>query len=116
MTGTKTRRHRLAAALVVGVVGFGLAGPVGLATAGASERSPATGGASAAVVGHKAVVTYEPTDEVIANPERGFYHFPLECDKADFDAATLRQYREAEQITQVMCVFYLSEFKTGPIS
>jgi hypothetical protein len=108
MTGTRTRRQRLAGALVVGIVGLaGLAGP---ATAGASERSPVS------AAGHKAVVTYEPTDEVIANPERGFYHFPLECDKADFDAATLRQYREAEQITQVMCVFYLSEFKTGPIS
>jgi uncharacterized protein DUF4832/uncharacterized protein DUF4874 len=108
MTGTRTRRRRLAGALVVGIVGLtGLAGP---ATAGASERSPV------AAAGHKAVVTYEPTDEVIANPERGFYHFPLECDKADFDAATLRQYRDAEQITQVMCVFYLSEFKTGPIS
>ncbi|GAB3423077.1 DUF4832 domain-containing protein [Flindersiella endophytica] len=104
MSGASTRR--LGAALVVGILGLaGLTGPA----AGASQPAPAA-------AGHKAVVTYEPTDEVIANPERGFYHFPLECDKADFDAATLRQYRETEQITQVMCVFYLSEFKTGPIS
>lgn len=108
MIGTSTRRRRLTGALVAGIVGLaGLAGP-----AAASQPSPTAAGS----VGHKSVVTYEPTDEVIANPERGFYHFPLECDKADFDAATLRQYRDAEQITQVMCVFYLSEFKTGPIS
>src|SRR6187551_265649 len=58
-----------------------------------------TGGASGPV--------YQPSTEVIANPERGLYHHTQDCDKADFSADVLRQYRTSQGITLVMCVFYL---------
>ncbi len=60
--------------------------------------------------------TYEPSSATIANPERGLYHHTQDCDKADFSADTLRQYRESQSITLVMCVFYLAEFKSAPIA
>jgi hypothetical protein len=60
-------------------------------------------------------VTYPPTSAAIANPERGFYHHTGDCDKNDFDAATLRGYRESQNISLVMCIFYLEQFKTSPI-
>ncbi|SEF73431.1 protein of unknown function [Nonomuraea solani] len=61
-------------------------------------------------------VTYAPTTENFANPERGLYHHTGDCDKNDFDLATLRGYRDSQGISLVMCVFYLAEFKTSPIS
>ena len=66
-----------------------------------------------------ATVPYEPSDAVIANPERGLYHHSGDCDKESgrFTAARLARYRtEDEKITLVMCIFYLNEFKATPIS
>ncbi len=59
---------------------------------------------------------YTASSATIANPERGFYHYTSDCDKSDFVASTLRAYRTNEKITQVMCIFYLSEFRDSPIS
>jgi uncharacterized protein DUF4832/uncharacterized protein DUF4874 len=59
---------------------------------------------------------YTASSATFANPERGFYHYPSDCDKTDFAASTLSAYRTNEKITQVFCVFYLSEFKNSPIS
>ncbi|HWO63175.1 MAG TPA: DUF4832 domain-containing protein [Umezawaea sp.] len=59
---------------------------------------------------------YQPSAEAIANPERGLYHHTQDCDKADFSADVLRQYRTSQGITLVMCVFYLAEFKASPIA
>jgi hypothetical protein len=61
-------------------------------------------------------VTYAQTSETFANPERGLYHHTGDCDKQDFDVAVLRNYRTQQGISLVMCVFYLAEFKTSPIS
>ncbi|MDR7277055.1 hypothetical protein J2S41_003833 [Catenuloplanes atrovinosus] len=60
-------------------------------------------------------VSYAPTDEIFANPERGLYRHAGECDSATFDEATLRSYRTGAKISLVMCVFYLRGFRTGPI-
>ncbi len=59
---------------------------------------------------------YSASTATLANPERGFYRYPQDCDKADFNVTTLKGYRETQKITQVMCIFYLAEFKNGPIS
>ncbi|MCS7480492.1 DUF4832 domain-containing protein [Umezawaea endophytica] len=59
---------------------------------------------------------YPPSTEVIANPERGLYHHTQDCDKADFSADALRQYRTSQGVTLVMCVFYLAEYKASPIA
>ncbi|WP_257457983.1 DUF4832 domain-containing protein [Archangium lipolyticum] len=59
---------------------------------------------------------YAASSATIANPERGFYHYTSDCDKTDFVASTLSGYRTNEKITQVFCIFYLSEFKNSPIS
>ncbi|WP_225414432.1 DUF4832 domain-containing protein [Stigmatella hybrida] len=59
---------------------------------------------------------YAASNETIANPERGFYRYTNDCGTTDFSAATLKGYRDTQKITQVICVFYLGEFKNGPIS
>jgi hypothetical protein len=61
-------------------------------------------------------VTYTPSSENFANPERGFYHHTGDCDKADFSQSTLETYRTSQGISLVMCVFYLAEYKNGPIA
>lgn len=61
-------------------------------------------------------VTYTPTAENVANPERGLYHHTGDCDKQVFDVAVLRDYRTRQGISLVMCVFYLAEFRNSPIS
>ena len=61
-------------------------------------------------------VTYTPSTDNFANPERGFYHHTGDCDKADFSQSTLQGYRTGQGISLVMCVFYLAEYKNGPIA
>lgn len=61
-------------------------------------------------------VSYTPSTENFANPERGFYHHTGDCDKADFSQSTLASYRTSQGISLVMCVFYLAEYKNGPIA
>ncbi|NJP90025.1 DUF4832 domain-containing protein [Nonomuraea sp. FMUSA5-5] len=61
-------------------------------------------------------VTYSPTTADFPNPERGLYHHTGDCDKNDFSLATLQSYRTGQNISLVMCVFYLAEFRTSPIS
>ncbi|WP_199439758.1 DUF4832 domain-containing protein [Umezawaea beigongshangensis] len=59
---------------------------------------------------------YQPSTANIANPERGLYRYSGDCDKSDFSVDVLRQYREAQGITLVMCVFYLAEYRNAPIA
>lgn len=61
-------------------------------------------------------ITYTPSTENFANPERGFYHHTGDCDKADFSQTTLQSYRTSQGISLVMCVFYLAEYKNGPVA
>ncbi|WP_329000418.1 DUF4832 domain-containing protein [Kribbella sp. NBC_00709] len=61
-------------------------------------------------------VTYTPSSDNFANPERGLYHHTGDCDKADFSQSTLESYRTSQGISLVMCVFYLAEYKNGPIA
>ncbi|MEU6716417.1 DUF4832 domain-containing protein [Nonomuraea sp. NPDC046802] len=60
-------------------------------------------------------VTYTPTTDTFANPDRGLYHHTGDCDKNDFNLATLRDYRANQNISLVMCVFYLAEYRTAPL-
>jgi hypothetical protein len=59
------------------------------------------------------LVRYAPTDEVIANPERGFYHYtethwsPDGSAYQPLDAGRLRTWRTTESVTLVYRVFYL---------
>lgn len=63
----------------------------------------------------QATETYEASNAVIANPERGFYHHTETHYRADssgyvpLNGATLRGYR-SEGITQILRVFYLEKF------
>ncbi|MEU8224127.1 DUF4832 domain-containing protein [Kribbella sp. NPDC048915] len=61
-------------------------------------------------------VTYPPSADNFANPERGLYHHTGDCDKTDFSLSTLQSYRANEGISLVMCVFYLAEYRNGPIA
>ena len=64
----------------------------------------------------KATVTYPPSTETFANPERGFYHHNGDCDSSTFDEATLRSFRTSQSISLVMCIFYLRQYRTTPIA
>jgi hypothetical protein len=65
--------------------------------------------------------TYTASDEVIANPERGFYHHTETHYRADnsgyvpLDLATLRNFRTQENITQILRVFYLEKFASQDV-
>ncbi|AQZ65564.1 unnamed protein product [[Actinomadura] parvosata subsp. kistnae] len=80
-----------------------------------THRNPATGFAQGGA-GGRGTVTYSPTTADFPNPERGLYHHTGDCDKNDFSLATLQSYRTGQNISLVMCVFYLAEFRTSPIS
>ncbi|GLR17587.1 DUF4832 domain-containing protein [Portibacter lacus] len=61
---------------------------------------------------------YASSDEVISNPERGFYKH-TEVHSANYqnlNVETLRSYREQDQITLILRVFYLEDFVGKPIS
>lgn len=65
--------------------------------------------------------TYTTSDDVIANPERGFYHHTETHYKADntgyvpLDVTTLRNFRTQENITQILRVFYLEKFASQDV-
>jgi hypothetical protein len=61
-------------------------------------------------------VTYRSSTASMPNPERGLYHHKGDCNRDAFSQATLTAYRTQEHISLVMCIFYLSEFKTSAIS
>lgn len=60
--------------------------------------------------------TYVGTDEIIANPDRGFYHHTETHARVDgtgyapLDPVKLQEWRQNEQITQILRVFYLERF------
>ncbi|PJJ73156.1 LPXTG-motif cell wall-anchored protein [Diaminobutyricimonas aerilata] len=91
----------LTAAAVAGLVALGAAAP--------AVAAPAT----------STTVTYEASDAIIANPQRGFYHHTETHYRADnsgyvpLDQATLEGFRE-EGITQILRVFYLEKFAATP--
>ncbi|WP_350275437.1 DUF4832 domain-containing protein [Kribbella sp. HUAS MG21] len=64
---------------------------------------------------------YTTSDEVIANPERGFYHHTETHYRADgkgyvpLNLTTLRNYRTQENITQILRVFYLEKFASQDV-
>jgi hypothetical protein len=90
-----------------------------LAVVGALGIVVAPQSASAATVGGESTVTYQASDETIANPQRGFYHHTETHYRADgsgytpLDAATLAGYRD-EGVTQILRVFYLEKFAASP--
>src|SRR3954469_22075643 len=65
--------------------------------------------------------TYTTSDEVIANPERRFYHHTETHYKADntgyvpLNVTTLRNFRTQEHITQILRVFYLEKFASQDV-
>jgi hypothetical protein len=91
--------------------------PVGIALAGlAALGAPTVAMAAPGDV----TVTYEASTEVIANPERGFYHHTETHYRSDgsgytpLDGAALEQFR-TEGITQILRVFYLEKFANTPV-
>ncbi|TWH71777.1 DUF4832 domain-containing protein [Modestobacter roseus] len=95
------------------------AAALALACLAGSTQVVLAGEAGAGTRTTASTVQYAPTDRVIANPSRGFYHHTETHYRADgsgytpLDAATLRGYR-AEGITQVLRVFYLEKYAADP--
>lgn len=63
-------------------------------------------------------VTYAPTTVNFANPERGFYHHTETHSDAyePLALADLQSYRQNEQISLILRLFYLDDFVETPIS
>jgi hypothetical protein len=98
----RSRRHLVAGLAIVGFAGV-LAGTTPVSAVAQKDGPPQT------------TRTYQASDAVIANPERGFYHHSETHYRADssgyvpLNAATLRGYR-SEGISQILRVFYLEKF------
>lgn len=66
-------------------------------------------------------VSYAPTDEVIANPERGLSHYTSTHFRGDargdapLDEERLRAWRTQERITLAWRVFYLDDYRSRPL-
>jgi hypothetical protein len=115
---------RLTLVLVAAMAGVlchaGVVGATTMSRSGAADRGavdPDQGVADPGAADQETVmVPYEGSSEVIANPERGFYDHDGDCDKEPFILETLREYREKDKVSLVLCIFYLAEFKASPIS
>jgi hypothetical protein len=91
-----------------------LAVPLVLALLAAGGMTVAVhAGAATTAAGPQTLVSYERSDEVLTNPERGFMRY-ANCAGAPLSAATLAGYR-AEGITQVFCMIYLKDFRSTAI-
>jgi hypothetical protein len=97
----------LAATLLALLAGIALAnGGNGLV-----KRAHAQGPAST-------TVTYPATNALFANPERGFYHHTETHSNAytPLNLLSLQNYRQNEDITLILRLFYLDDFVASPIS
>ena len=63
-------------------------------------------------------VIYPATDAIFANPERGFYHHAETHSNAysPLALAELQNYRQNENISLILRIFYLDDFVATPIS
>lgn len=69
---------------------------------------------SAPVAGATAPVTYTASNATIANPERGFYrHVPC---TTPLSLSQLKTIRTTSSSSLMLCVFYLKDFVSAPIS
>ena len=61
-------------------------------------------------------VTYQPSNTVISNPEKGFYHYTSTGSSGGYNLlnqTTLTGYRTSENITVIQRQFFLRDFITG---
>ena len=61
-------------------------------------------------------VTYQPSTAVIANPEKGFYHYTSTGSSGGYSLltqSTISGYRTTENITVIQRQFFLRDFITG---
>lgn len=75
--------------------------------------TPPTGSTTSPGEGALTTVGYPGTDAVLANPDRGFMRY-ADCGSAPLSADTLAGYR-ADGVTQVFCMIYLRNFRTGDL-
>lgn len=63
-------------------------------------------------------VNYSATTDLFANPERGFYHHTETHSNSysPLNLATLQNYRQNENITLILRLFYLDDFVSSQIS
>lgn len=61
-------------------------------------------------------INYTASTAVITNPERGFDHTNTACQSSLYTVSQLQTYRNNENISLVLCNFYLTSFKTSPIN
>ncbi|MEO9023373.1 MAG: DUF4874 domain-containing protein, partial [Ginsengibacter sp.] len=59
---------------------------------------------------------YEASSEIFPNPERGFIHsYAVHSTGQGLNANQLRELR-AENVTLILRIYYLEDFKTAPLS
>lgn len=66
--------------------------------------------------GGSQTINYTASTAVITNPERGFDHTNTACDSSAYSVSTLQGYRTSQNISLVLCNFYLRSFKTSAIN
>lgn len=60
---------------------------------------------------------YLPTDEIFANPERGFYtHQSVQAESTPLSSVRVRDFREDADITLILRIYYLKKFRDAPLS
>lgn len=77
-------------------------------------QTPAVSAETAA----QTTVIYPPSDDIFANPERGFYLHTETHSNAytPLNTAVLQNYRLTQNISLILRVFYLDDFVSGPIA
>lgn len=102
------------AAVVAAALGLNVAAPAPTEVLAATATlGPASAGAPGALPGAR---TFEPSSAVIANPDRGMYHYTETHFRADgsgdvpLDASTAARWRAMEGVTLVYRVFYLERY------
>ena len=72
---------------------------------------------AAPVMAQRIHTEYLPTDEIIENPERGFYtHQAVQAESTPLSSVRVRGFREDDGVTLVLRIYYLKKFRDAPLS
>jgi hypothetical protein len=101
-------RHNVRVLLAIGVAAICAmtVGTAGVAAAQQAEDPQAAGSAPEAIT-----APYLASTANIANPERGFFSGPGDCNANAFNETKLREARRTLKITLVRCIFYLKGYQ-----
>lgn len=69
------------------------------------------------VCAQRTTTSYTPTDEIFANPERGFYsHRSVQAEGAPLSRVLVEGLRTNDNVTLILRIYYLKSFRDAPMS